>query len=325
MNDQAIRAQLDATVSATHFDFLGDRYGGKVRDTYSKGDQLVLVTTDRISAFDHILKQTIPFKGQVLNQLAAWFFQQTADIVRNHVIEVPDPNVTVAEKCTALPVEFVVRGYLAGHAWRVYRDGGRMLCGKMLPDGLQQNSPLPHPILTPATKAEEGHDEDISREGILERDILSADLFDQLERISLALFQRGTETAADRGLILVDTKYEFGLDASGDIVLIDEIHTPDSSRYFYADTYHELLRGDRPQRQLSKEFVREWLMDHGFQGLEGQRLPDLPDSFRIEVSRRYIELFEQITGSPFHPDTSMDPVGRMSTRIKQAMASLQER
>jgi phosphoribosylaminoimidazole-succinocarboxamide synthase len=321
MNDQAIRAQLDATVPTTAFDFLGSRYGGKVRDTYSHGDQLILVTTDRISAFDHILRQTIPFKGQVLNRLAAWFFEQTRDIVRNHVIEVPDPNVTVAEKCNALPVEFVVRGYLAGHAWRVYRDGGRVLCGKTLPDGLRQNSRLPSPILTPATKAEEGHDEDISRDGILERDILSAELFDELERISLALFQRGTEKAAERGLILVDTKYEFGLDASGEIVLIDEIHTPDSSRYFYADTYDELLDADEPQRQLSKEFVREWLMAHEFQGLEGQVLPDLPDSFRVEVSRRYIELFEQITGEPFHPDTSMDPVARMSSRIRAAISA----
>jgi len=321
MNEQAIRAQLNATVPTTAFDFLGHRYGGKVRDTYSHGDHLILVTTDRISAFDHVLKQTIPFKGQVLNQLAAWFFEHTRDIVRNHVVEVPDPNVTVAEKCNALPVEFVVRGYLAGHAWRVYRDGGRVLCGKTLPDGLRQNSRLPEPILTPATKAEEGHDEDISREGIIERDILSADLFSELERISLALFQRGTEKAAERGLILVDTKYEFGLDSSGGVVLIDEIHTPDSSRYFYADTYEELLEADNPQRQLSKEFVREWLMAHDFQGLEGQVLPDLPDSFRIEVSKRYIELFEQITGDPFHPDTSMDPVGRMASRISEAIST----
>lgn len=316
MTEQVIRAQLDATVPTTSFDFLGERYGGKVRDTYSHDDRLILITTDRISAFDHILRQTIPFKGQVLNQLAAWFFEQTRDIVRNHVIDVPDPNVTVAERCRALPVEFVVRGYLAGHAWRVYRDGGRILCGKELPDGLRQNSQLPEPILTPATKAEEGHDEDISREAIIDRNILEADLLDELERISLALFRRGTEKAAKRGLILVDTKYEFGLDDHGDIVLIDEIHTPDSSRYFYADTYEDLLAADQPQRQLSKEFVREWLMDNDFQGLEGQVLPDLPDSFRIEVSRRYIELFEQITGRTFEPDISRDPISRMSDNLE---------
>ncbi|MDA0378245.1 MAG: phosphoribosylaminoimidazolesuccinocarboxamide synthase, partial [Bacteroidetes bacterium] len=214
MNADLIRAQLGATVRDTRFDFLDDRYGGKVRDTYRQGDKLVLVTTDRISAFDHILRQTIPFKGQVLNRLAAWFFEQTADIVRNHAAS--DPNVTIARRCQALPVEFVVRGYVAGHAWRTYRDGGRELCGKELPDGLQQNSRLPHPILTPATKAAEGHDEDISRSGIIERGILAADLFDELERIALALFQRGTHRAAQRGLILVDTKYEFGLDEAGD-------------------------------------------------------------------------------------------------------------
>jgi len=321
MIQDVIQSQLDATVKTTSFGFLDNRYGGKVRDTYRHGDSLILVTTDRISAFDHILKQTIPFKGQVLNRLAAWFFEQTEDIVQNHVISVPDPNVTLAQRCRALPVEFVVRGYLAGHAWRVYRDGGRELCGKSLPDGLRQNSRLPEPILTPATKAEEGHDEDISRQGILDRDILSEALFDELERISLALFKRGTERAAERGLILVDTKYEFGLDDNGEIVLIDEIHTPDSSRYFYADTYDELLAADKPQRQLSKEFVREWLMENGFQGLEGQVLPDLPDSFRTEVSLRYIELFEQITGTLFEPETSSDPVTRIERSIRASLAS----
>ena len=321
MKADLIRAQLDATVRETHFDFLDDRYGGKVRDTYRHDDRLVLVTTDRISAFDHILRQTIPFKGQVLNRLAAWFFEQTADIVTNHVLSVPDANVTIARRCEALPVEFVVRGYLAGHAWRTYRDGGRVLCGKDLPDGLRQNSQLPTPILTPATKAAEGHDEDISRSGIMERGILKPELFDELERIALALFQRGSERAAERGLILVDTKYEFGLDAQGGIVLIDEIHTPDSSRYFYADTYHELLEADLPQRQLSKEFVREWLMDNGFRGLEGQVLPDMPDDFRIQVSERYIELFEQVTGQEFEPDTATDPTLRMERHIREALAS----
>jgi len=315
-----IHQQLNATVRETRFSFLSNRYGGKVRDTYRHGDRLVLVTTDRISAFDHILRQTIPFKGQVLNQLAAWFFEQTSDIVSNHVLSVPDPNITIARRCRALPVEFVIRGYLAGHAWRVYQSGGRELCGHRLPDGLRQNSPLPTPILTPATKATEGHDEDISRAGILARGILNSDLFDELERVSLALFRRGTEKAAERGLILVDTKYEFGLDEEGGIVLIDEIHTPDSSRYFYADTYERLLAADEPQRQLSKEFVREWLMEHGFQGLEGQSLPDLTDTFRVQVAQRYIELFEQVTGRPFQPDTSTEPMIRMEQRLRQALA-----
>lgn len=320
--ESAVVAQMSATVRETHFDFLGSRYGGKVRDTYQVGDRLVLVTSDRISAFDHILRQTIPFKGQVLNQLAAWFFSETEDIVTNHVLSLPDPNVTIARKCNAIPVEFVVRGYLAGHAWRTYRDGGRELCGQQLPDGLRQNSRLPYPILTPATKAEEGHDEDISREGILERGLLSKDHLDKLEALALALFKRGTERAAARDLILVDTKYEFGFDDEGGIVLIDEIHTPDSSRYFYADTYDQLLEADKPQRQLSKEFVREWLMKHGFQGLDGQILPDMPDDFRSLVSLRYIELFEQVTGKPFIPDTSADPIARMEMNIRNALSDM---
>ena len=317
MNPKLIRAQLNATVVETDFSAFGERYHGKVRDTYSLGDRLVLVTSDRISAFDFILKQTIPFKGQVLNQLAAYFFRQTSDIVQNHIISIPDPNVTLARRCTALPVEFVVRGYLAGHAWRTYRDGGRMLCGKSLPDGLRQNSQLPHPILTPATKADEGHDEDISREEIIAQAIMPEDLFDQVEKISLALFHRGSEKAAEKGLILVDTKYEFGLDANGVVTVIDEMHTPDSSRYFYADTYRELLEANLPQRQLSKEFVREWLMDHNFQGLDGQTLPDLDEDFLVEVSARYIELFEKVTGQSFVPNTSMDPVGRIEKAIEQ--------
>jgi phosphoribosylaminoimidazole-succinocarboxamide synthase len=319
MNKSLIEQQLGATVTTTHFENLGKRYGGKVRDTYALDDRLVLITSDRISAFDHILRQTIPFKGQVLNGVAAYFFEQTKDIVQNHVLEIPDPNVTIARRCASFPVEFVVRGYLAGHAWRTYQSGERMLCGKLLPDSLKQNSKLPTPILTPATKAEEGHDEDISRENIIKRGILTALQFDELESYSLALFQRGTECAARQALILVDTKYEFGLDANGVITLIDEIHTPDSSRYFYADTYEELLHQDAPQRQLSKEFVREWLMAHGFQGLENQVLPDLDDSFRIEVASRYIELFEQITGQTFTPDTNKNPIGRISKSIEKTL------
>jgi len=318
--ESAINAQMASTVTETNFDFLANRYRGKVRDTYFHDDRLVLITSDRISAFDHILKQTIPFKGQVLNQLAAYFFEQTSDIVQNHVLSIPDPNVTIARRCSSIPVEFVVRGYLAGHAWRTYRSGGRILCGKRLPEGLRENSKLPDPILTPATKADEGHDEDISAEEIVEQGILSQEMLDELERLSLALFRRGTEKAAEHGLILVDTKYEFGLDTSGEIVLIDEIHTPDSSRYFYWDTYEELLAANMPQRQLSKEFVREWLMDNGFQGLEGQVLPDMPDAFRNQVSMRYIELYETITGSDFEPDTSEDPIYRIERAIQKALA-----
>ena len=249
----------------------------------------------------------------MLNRLAAYFFEHTADLVQNHVIDVPDANITVARLCKPFPIEFVVRGYLAGHAWREYKAGKRILCGKSMPDGLRQNSAFPSPILTPATKAEEGHDEDISREEILSRGLLDEASFNKLETIALALFERGTQMAAERGLILVDTKYEFGLDSAGEICLIDEVHTPDSSRYFYANTYHDLLEADHPQRQLSKEFVREWLMDHGFQGKEGQTLPDLPDAFRIEIANRYIELYERVTGKAFEPDTSKDPLGRMQS------------
>ncbi|NNE71818.1 MAG: phosphoribosylaminoimidazolesuccinocarboxamide synthase [Rhodothermales bacterium] len=322
MLDDVIRRQLAATLPGTRFDGLGKRYGGKVRDTYALDEKLFLVTTDRISAFDHILRQTIPFKGQVLNRLAAYSFEKTADVVENHVIEVPDANVTVAHRCEPVPVEFVVRGYLAGHAWRTYRDGGRMLCGETLPDGLRQNSRLPNPILTPATKAEEGHDEDISAADIVRQGILSQGVLDRLTGYALALFQRGTEIAAERGLILVDTKYEFGKRSNGTYVVIDEIHTPDSSRYFHADTYEELLGQDRPQRQLSKEFVREWLMAHGFQGLEGQVLPDLDDAFRVEVASRYIELYERITGESFVPDVHPDPVSRVRDCLLSAAAAV---
>lgn len=311
MHKDIIRKQLDHTIRETHFSELGERYQGKVRDTYRQNDQLVIITTDRISAFDHILKQTIPFKGQVLNQLAAYFFEATKDIVPNHLLSVPDPNVTIAKKCTPFPLEFVMRGYLAGHAWREYHSGKRMLCGQPLPNGLRQNSPLPEPILTPATKAEEGHDEDISREEAIQRGIIDADTFDRLEKYAKQLFKRGTKLAAKQGLILVDTKYEFGRDKHGTLTLIDEVHTPDSSRYFYADTYTELLKNNQPQRQLSKEFVREWLMENGFMGKEGQQLPDLPDSFRIEIARRYIELYESVTGLQFQPSVGVDPVGRI--------------
>lgn len=315
-----LEQQLDRTIDETHLSGLGRRYHGKVRDTYRTDGDLILVTTDRISAFDHILRQTIPFKGQVLNQTAAYFFEHTADVAPNHLKSVPDPNVTVAEFCRPVPIEFVVRGYLAGHAWREYRDGKRHISGAAMPDGLSESSRLPAPILTPATKAEEGHDEDISREEIIARGILETGEFDRLETWSLELFNRGTEMAAERGLLLVDTKYEFGRKADGSFVLIDEVHTPDSSRYYYSEGYTDRLdRGD-PQKQLSKEFVREWLMDQGFRGLEGQTLPDLPDDFRLEIAARYIELFETVTGRDFVPDTHPDPEARIQVALDDYLA-----
>ncbi len=313
-----IRNHLDHTIERTELTELGNRYEGKVRDTYTAGEHLILITTDRISAFDHVLRQTIPFKGQVLNQVAAHFFEATKDIIPNHVVSVPDPNVTVATKCETVPVEFVIRGYLVGHAWRTYRSGQRVLCGIQLPDGLVENERFQAPILTPTTKASEGHDEDISREQLLEQGVLDASTFDKLAKMSFAMFARGTEMAASRGLLLVDTKYEFGRTPSGEYVVIDEVHTPDSSRYFYADGYEERLRKNEPQRQLSKEFVREWLMDRGFMGKEGQALPDLDDAFRIEVSQRYIELFEIITGRAFEPDTHPDPSERIRAAVVPA-------
>ncbi len=302
MTDETLAWGLAHTVADTDFGHLGTKYRGKVRDTYADDDRLVLVTTDRISAFDHILRQTIPFKGQILNKLAAFFFDKTADLVPNHVLAVPHGNVTVARRLTPIPVEFVVRGYLVGHAWRVYRDGGRMLCGVELPEGLRQNSRFEHPILTPATKADEGHDEDIAPAEIVRRGLLDEETLNTITAMSRALFTRGTQIAAARGLLLADTKYEFGIDTDGTIRVMDEIHTPDSSRYFYADGYDERLARDEPQRQLSKEFVREWLMDRGFQGQTGQPLPDLDDAFRIDVTRRYVELYETLVGQPFEPD-----------------------
>lgn len=276
-------------------------YRGKVRDVYTIGeDLLVVVATDRISAFDHVLPKSIPHKGQVLTQIASMFLEMTRDIVPNWKLSTPDPQVTIGKRCNAIAIEFVVRNYLTGHAWRVYRDGGRMLCGNVLPDGLSENDKLPQPILTPATKAVSGHDEDISVAEILERKLLSKKQLDNLTDISFKLFQQGTDFAASKGLILVDTKYEFGLH-DNTIYLIDEVHTPDSSRFFYADTYVELQKAGKPQRQLSKEFVREWLMENGFQGLHGQSIPEMPDSFVASITNRYLELFEVMTGKPLVP------------------------
>lgn len=319
---EEIKQQLGNCLEGVDLSRFGKAYRGKVRDTCTTDDdRYVLVVSDRISAFDFVLGEQIPFKGQVLNQLAAYFFENTRDVVPNHVDLVPDPNVTIAKKCSVFPIEFVVRGYLAGHAWREYRVGRRTICGNAMPEGLRQNERFPTPLLTPTTKASEGHDEDISSADILARGIIAPDSYEQLRSYALSLFARGTEMAARRGLILVDTKYEFGMLADGTIVLIDEVHTPDSSRYFYADTYDELLAADQPQRQLSKEFVREWLMEHGFAGKEGQTMPTLPDAFRAAVSARYIELFEAVTGRSFEPAASKDPASRVLDVIERVLGS----
>ena len=280
-------------------------YTGKVRDVYNiNGDYLVMVVSDRISAFDVVMPKGIPYKGQVLNQIAAKFLDATSDIVPNWKIDSPDPNVTVGHMANPYKVEMVIRGYLTGHAWREYREGKRELCGVPMPDGLKEHDRFPEPIITPTTKADIGHDEDISREKILSSGLVSEAEYVQLEDYTRKLFQRGTEMAEDMGLILVDTKYEFG-SKDGKILLIDEIHTPDSSRYFYAEGYQERQDGGEQQKQLSKEFVRQWLISNGFQGKEGQMVPDMPESFIKEVSERYIELFENITGEAFvKADTS---------------------
>jgi phosphoribosylaminoimidazole-succinocarboxamide synthase len=268
-----------------------------------ENDVLVMIASDRISAFDHILPKGIPYKGQVLNQVATMFLDATRDIVPNWLIGTPDPSVAVGHACEPIRVEMVIRGYLAGHSAREYALGKRTLCGVTLPEGLKENDRFPEPIITPAAKAEEGHDEDISREEIIEQGIVPQAIYEKMEAYTRALFQRGTEMAAERGLILVDTKYEFGL-RNGEVILIDEIHTPDSSRYFYADGYQERQDNNEPQRQLSKEFVRQWLIENGFQGLEGQKMPEMPDSFVDTITERYIELYEKITGLSFDSNIS---------------------
>ncbi|WP_298735400.1 phosphoribosylaminoimidazolesuccinocarboxamide synthase [uncultured Chitinophaga sp.] len=274
-------------------------YKGKVRDVYTIDDKwMVMLVSDRISAFDVVLPRPIPYKGQVLNQVAAIMLEATKDIVPNWVKSVPLPNVTIGVKCETFPVEMVVRGNLTGHAWRTYKSGKRELCGVPLPEGMKENDFFPSPIITPTTKAHEGHDEDISREEIIKQGLVSEADYSRLEKYTLALFERGKQLAAERGLILVDTKYEFG--KIGDtIYVIDEVHTPDSSRYFYAEGYEENQRAGKQQRQLSKEFVREWLMENGFQGKDGQQVPEMTDEFVNSVSERYIELFENITGRKF--------------------------
>ena len=289
-------------------------YKGKVRDVYSFENLLVMVASDRISAFDVVLPKAIPYKGQVLNQIAAHFLGATRDVVPNWLIATPDPNVSVGLKCETYPVEMVVRGYLAGHAWRTYNSGSRVLCGVLLPEGLKENDKLPTPIITPTTKAHQGHDEDISRDEILEQGLVTEEDYIQLENYTLALFAKGTEMAAQQGLILVDTKYEFGI-KDGQITLIDEIHTPDSSRYFYLDGYADRQNNNEPQKQLSKEFVREWLISNGFQGKEGQSVPEMSDEWVNQISERYIELFEKVTGKKFEKDNSIDILKRVENNI----------
>ncbi len=286
-------------IKETHFNFPNQTgfYRGKVRDVYYFGNLMALVATDRISAFDVVLPRAIPDKGRILNQIAAYNLEQTKSIVPNWVVATPDPNVTIGYQCKPFAVEMVVRGYLAGHAWREYKSGKRSVCGVSLPEGLKENDKLPNPIITPTTKASVGHDEDISREEILSRGIVTEKDYSVLEKYTLDLFAKGTEMAAERGLILVDTKYEFG-ESNGTIYLIDEVHTPDSSRYFYKEGYADRQEKGEPQKQLSKEFVRQWLIENGFQGKEGQQVPEMTDTVVASISERYKELYQQVRGEP---------------------------
>lgn len=308
----------------TNFNFPGQKsvYHGKVRDVYNINDELlVMVATDRISAFDVVLPEGIPYKGQMLNQIAAGFLDATADICPNWKLASPDPMVTVGVQCEGFPVEMIVRGYLCGSAWRAYKSGVREICGVKLPEGMRENQRFPEPIITPTTKAAIGmHDEDISKEEILKQGLVSAEDYEVLETYTKALFQRGTEIAAQRGLILVDTKYEFG-HRDGKIYLIDEIHTPDSSRYFYSEGYEDRFNNNEPQKQLSKEFVREWLMENGFQGKEGQKVPEMTPEIVKGISERYIELFEHITGTAFERGNTENLLQRIESNVTAYLAS----
>ncbi|MBD5225702.1 MAG: phosphoribosylaminoimidazolesuccinocarboxamide synthase [Bacteroidales bacterium] len=313
-----------ATLVKTDYNFPGQTavYHGKVRDVYTINDNLlVMVATDRISAFDVILPEGIPYKGQVLNQIASEFLEATSDIVPNWRLASPDPMVTVGYRCEGFPVEMIIRGYLTGSAWREYAAGSRELCGVKLPDGMRENERFPEPIITPTTKAAEGHDENISREEIIAQGLVSQEDYEQMEAYTRALFARGSEMAARKGLILVDTKYEFGK-RDGKVILIDEIHTPDSSRYFYADGYQERFEKGQPQRQLSKEFVRQWLIDHGFMGKEGQQVPEMTPEFCNEVSERYIELYEHITGRKFVKAPETDLGQRIASNVVNCLETL---
>lgn len=307
------------TITDTNFKFPKQQsvYKGKVREVYAlEDDLLVMIASDRLSAFDVVMPRGIPFKGQILNQIATKMMAATADIVPNWLIATPDPNVAIGHKCEPFKVEMVIRGYMSGHAAREYKAGKRELCGVVMPDGMKENDKFPQPIITPATKAEMGdHDEDISKEDILARDIVSSVDYEILENYTKALFQRGTALAAARGLILVDTKYEFGKTVDGTIVLIDEIHTPDSSRYFYADGYEERQKKGEAQKQLSKEFVRQWLISNDFQGLEGQQVPVMSDEYVLSVSERYIELYEKITGEEFQKADTQNILDRIENNV----------
>lgn len=295
------------TIGNTDFKFTLSQhvYRGKVREVYTLGDILISIASDRISAFDHILPKLIPYKGQVLNQVAAYFLQATKDIVPNWLEAVPHPNVSIGKKCNPVKIEFVVRGYLAGHAWREYKSGKRIICGVPMPEGMKEADKFPTPLITPSTKADVGHDEDISKANAIAMELCTVKEWDIMEKYALALFQRGTEMAAKQGLILVDTKYEFGRH-NNEILLIDEVHTPDSSRYYISDGYAERQLANEHQKQLSKEFVREWLMQNGFQGKENQRMPFMPESFVNEISDRYIELYEKVTGKNFIKNDNLD-------------------
>ncbi len=307
---------MDTAIKKTDFKFPGQTkfYQGKVRDVYYFKDIIAVVATDRISAFDVVLPKPIPYKGQVLNQIAAKFLAATSDIVPNWVTLTPDPNVTIGKKCEPFKVEMVIRGFLAGHAAREYSSGKRVICGVLLPEGLRENDPLPEPIITPTTKADEGHDEDISKAEIIAKGIVSPEDYAVLENFTYALFKKGSEMAKEKGLLLVDTKYEFGK-FGNQILLIDEIHTPDSSRYFYAEGYKAKQEANLPPRQLSKEFVRQWLISKGFQGKEGQNMPEMQEPFVQEISGRYIELYEKLTGEVFVKESTID----LERRIEQAI------
>ncbi len=309
---------MTTALTKTDFNFKGQVgvYHGKVRDVYNLGDRLVMVATDRISAFDVILPEGIPYKGQMLNQIAAKFLDETVDICPNWKLATPDPMVTVGVFCEGFPIEMIVRGYLCGSAWRAYKSGAREICGVKLLDGMRENEKFPEPIITPTTKAEIGeHDADISKAEILERGLATPEEYALLEQYTLALFKRGTEIAAKRGLILVDTKYEFGKH-DGKIYLMDEIHTPDSSRYFYSEGYEEKFRNGEPQKQLSKEFVREWLMDNGFQGKAGQQVPEMTPAIVEGISNRYIELYEHITGETFKREDTSNVADRIRRNVE---------
>jgi len=306
------------TITKTNFNFPNQTnlYKGKVRDVYTvENDKLIMIASDRISAFDHVLPKGIPYKGQVLNQIAAKFLDATEDILPNWKESSPDPSVTIGKRCEPFKVEMVIRGYLTGHAWREYRSGKRLLCGVSMPENMVENEKFPSPIITPTTKADVGHDEDITRDEILNTNLVSEEDYLKLEEYTYALFARGTEIAKEKGLILVDTKYEFGKDSNGVITLIDEIHTPDSSRYFYLEGYEDRIKNNIPQKQLSKEFVRQWLIENGFQGKEGQVIPEMTEDYCNQVAERYIELYELITGDKFVKEDVSNVLNRVEQNI----------